>query len=32
MGQTTDKNKLPLSLSTNFGIVRMRTTMIFERF
>ena len=31
MGQSTDKNKLQLSLSTNFGIVRMRTTTIFER-
>ena len=32
MGQSTDKNKLQLSLSTSFGIVRMRTTTIFERF
>ena len=32
MGQSTDKNKLQLSLSKNFGIVRMRTTMIFEWF
>ena len=31
MGQSPDKNKLQLSLSTNFGIVRMRTTAIFER-
>ena len=29
MGQSTDKNKLQLSLSTNFGMVRMRTTTIF---
>ena len=26
MGQSTDKNKLQLSLSTNFSIVRMRMT------
>ena len=26
MGQSTDKNKLQLSLTTNFGLVRMRTT------
>ena len=32
MGQSTDKNKLQLSLSTNFGMVHMRTTMIFEQF
>ena len=32
MGQSTNKNKLQLSLSTNFGIVRMRTTTIFELF
>ena len=32
MGHSTDKNKLQLSLSTNFGTVRMRTTTIFERF
>ena len=32
MYQSTDKNKLRLSLGTNFGIVRMRTTTIFERF
>ena len=29
MGQSTDKNKLQLSLSTSFGIVRMRMTTIF---
>ena len=32
MGHTTDKNKLQLSLSTNFGMVCMHTTTIFERF
>ena len=32
IGQSTDKNKLQLSLSTNFGMVHMRTTTIFERF
>ena len=32
MGQSTNKNKLQLSLSTNYGMVHMRTTMIFERF
>ena len=32
MGQSADKNKLQLSLSTNFGMVRMRTTTIFEGF
>ena len=32
MGQSTNKNKLQLSLSTNFGMVRMHTTTIFEQF
>ena len=32
MGHTTDENKLQLSSSTNFGIVCMRTTTIFEWF
>ena len=32
MDQITDKNRLQLSLNTNFGMVRMRTTTIFERF
>ena len=32
MDQSTYKNKLQLSLSTNFGIVRMHMTTIFERF
>ena len=32
MGQSTDKNKLQLSLSTNFGMVCMRTTTFFEQF
>ena len=32
MGQSTDKNKLQLSLSTNFGMVCMRTTTIFKWF
>ena len=32
IGQSTDENKFQLILSTNFGMVRMRTTTIFERF
>ena len=27
MGQSTDKNKLQLSLSINFGVMHMRTTI-----
>ena len=32
MGQNTNKNKLQLSLSANFGMVRMSTTTIFKWF
>ena len=32
MGQSTTKNKLQLSLSTNFDMVHMCTTTIFEQF
>ena len=30
MDQSTNENKLTQSLSTNFGMVRMRTTAIFQ--
>ena len=32
IGQSTDKNKLQLSLSTNFGMVHMHMTTILEWF
>ena len=32
MDKSTNKNKLQLSLSTNFGMVCMRMTTIFEQF